>query len=527
MESDSANIERQRNSNNDDLSSGNVPRHITGQIYLNKLILTKIASTLNQDPAADLTLLLSDVSTSYASKRSKTTEPRKSTRKDRATERPDTCEKFNVIPLPSNLKLIIYPLAPAALAALGLSGACSAAEIEPALDHLPQMLERGKILYNYSGRQVVALDTTVVVKCGPGLDPAEHYLLDYLRVHCPATRSPEPLGYVLIDQKPHLFMTRIPGVTLHSRWPTMSISQKESVCSTLNTMLSELHNIPWTPGIPLGTLIPPYTCKDTRQYVRTGGPIYNEFEFNDFLLCTPHIRISSSYLKWLRSCLRDDHRIVLSHGDLNPKNIILQDDQSGGVVVSGIIDWEMGGWYPEYWDALKALNVKGTDDESDWWCCLPERLNQYNSEKPTMTIQHGRTYVLVNGKSGTVLDLSGTDGHSIHKPPSGVVYPNNLVLQWVVENNNNQWTFKNVGTGRYLGIASGNLKDNTQLRAVDQPVAWDIWPDDTNSSVHRIFAPGTKLNVDLSDHGNAKNGTPVTLWGKWKGTNQTWKFEEA
>ncbi|KAG5644068.1 hypothetical protein DXG03_009158 [Asterophora parasitica] len=130
-----------------------------------------------------------------------------------------------------------------------------------------------------------------------------------------------------------------------------------------------------------------------------------------------------------------------------------------------------------------------------------------------MSIQNGRAYVLVNVKSGTVLDLSGTDGQSM--------------LQWILENNNNQWTFKNAGTGKFLGVAPGNVENGHSVLASDSPVAWDIWPDDVDSSVYRIFVHGTKFNVDLSDHGNANNGTPVTLWGKWKGTNQTWRFVDG
>ena len=263
---------------------------------------------------------------------------------------------------------------------MGLSDGSSETEIESALIQFPQTFAQGEILHNLCGRQIIGLDSNVVVKCGPKVDPAEHYLLEYLHIHCPTMRSPEPLGFFVLDHKPHLFMTRIKGVTLHSRWPSMSLSQKASVCSKLATMLTDLHGIPWTPGVPLGSLIPPYICKDARLRVHTGGPIYNEAEFNDFLLRTPLKSISSSYLKWLRSCLRDDHQIVLSHGDLNPKNIILLDEQDGSVSISGIIDWEMGGWYPEYWDALKALNVRSTNDESDWWCSLPEQLNRYVSE---------------------------------------------------------------------------------------------------------------------------------------------------
>lgn len=46
-------------------------------------------------------------------------------------------------------------------------------------------------------------------------------------------------------------------------------------------------------------------------------------------------------------------------------------------------------------------------------------------------------------------------------------------------------------------------------------------------SDHSFFIHGTKYNVDLSDHGNATPGTPVTLWGKWGGENQIWRLEQA
>lgn len=36
---------------------------------------------------------------------------------------------------------------------------------------------------------------------------------------------------------------------------------------------------------------------------------------------------------------------VFTHGDLNPWNILVRDDK-----IVGIIDWEMSGWYPHYWE---------------------------------------------------------------------------------------------------------------------------------------------------------------------------------
>ena len=151
---------------NDDSSerSDAVPRHVIDQKFLNKLILTKISATLNQDPTADLTVLLSDVSTSYPSKRRKTTETPTSNRKGeipvastlgqlvtslfsgRVSDNTERDEKSTTIPPPPKLE-ILYPLAPAALAAIGLSDGSSETEIESALIQFPRTLAQGEILH--------------------------------------------------------------------------------------------------------------------------------------------------------------------------------------------------------------------------------------------------------------------------------------------------------------------------------------------------------------------------------------------
>ncbi|KAG6286903.1 hypothetical protein E4U45_008284, partial [Claviceps purpurea] len=41
--------------------------------------------------------------------------------------------------------------------------------------------------------------------------------------------------------------------------------------------------------------------------------------------------------------------IVFTHGDLNMRNIMMYNGR-----LSGIIDWETCGWYPDYWDYTKA-----------------------------------------------------------------------------------------------------------------------------------------------------------------------------
>ncbi|KAG6898604.1 hypothetical protein C0993_005714 [Termitomyces sp. T159_Od127] len=141
-----------------------------------------------------------------------------------------------------------------------------------------------------------------------------------------------------------------------------------------------------------------------------------------------------------------------------------------------------------------------------------------------MTIEAGNTYILVNAKSGTVLDLSGTDGYSV----LGWNQHGGDNQKWELSHENNQWVFRNVGSGKYLGIAEGEISNNHPVHGVNDPVQWDIFPDHDDESVYRIFVPGTRFNIDLSDHGNPDNGTPVALWGKWQpGVNQTWRFEQG
>ncbi|KAJ3473072.1 hypothetical protein NLG97_g10533 [Lecanicillium saksenae] len=60
---------------------------------------------------------------------------------------------------------------------------------------------------------------------------------------------------------------------------------------------------------------------------------------------------------------RRGHKIVFSHADLNPRNIIVRRvecaDGSKEWELSGIIGWETAGYYPEYWDCTKAF-VEGS-----------------------------------------------------------------------------------------------------------------------------------------------------------------------
>lgn len=68
------------------------------------------------------------------------------------------------------------------------------------------------------------------------------------------------------------------------------------------------------------------------------------------------------------------HGIVFTHGDLRPDNIIVKNGR-----VTAIIDWEMAGWYPEYWEFAKALHLEVFAD--DWVSHLLDVLTPYYCEQ--------------------------------------------------------------------------------------------------------------------------------------------------
>ncbi|KAF7986859.1 hypothetical protein HWV62_12586 [Athelia sp. TMB] len=136
-----------------------------------------------------------------------------------------------------------------------------------------------------------------------------------------------------------------------------------------------------------------------------------------------------------------------------------------------------------------------------------------------MMLASGTSYKITNVKGGTVLDLSGGDNKSI----IGYNDHDGSNQRWIFTHQRNGWTLQSVGTGLYLGI-DGAPRDGAPVIATQEPTThWEIDNDGEDSNTWRFYVQGTEFNLDLSDHGNPTPGTPITLWGKWSGKNQTWR----
>ncbi|KAF7512001.1 hypothetical protein GJ744_002714 [Endocarpon pusillum] len=121
-------------------------------------------------------------------------------------------------------------------------------------------------------------------------------------------------------------------------------------------------------------------CTDVRRKERTASfLISNEAKYNDFL-CSDSQRTQSQWIKLVRNSMRDDHRIVMTHSDLHPRNIMVTwegcipssaqsqvPNAETPIRITSLLDREFSGWYPEYWEFVKALNTIGhRDPMSDW-----------------------------------------------------------------------------------------------------------------------------------------------------------------
>ncbi|OAA36782.1 Protein kinase-like domain protein [Beauveria brongniartii RCEF 3172] len=217
-------------------------------------------------------------------------------------------------------------------------------------------LEPGtKILLMGLLRKVVLLEpSNTVVKSGRCLDPAE---ADALKV-ANGANIPSPRLHSVLSQ-PHLLEIRmdyVPGQTLEELWPSMSTDEKKSAATQLRGIIQQMQAIEPPPnyiGRCNGTGV-----RDTRVRITYDGPVCkDEAEFNEYLISSLFHKIPSVLRTSIRDHLQTDHRIVFTHGDLAPRNIMMQDGK-----ISGIVDWEDAGWYPEYWELIKFIERPAKGD---------------------------------------------------------------------------------------------------------------------------------------------------------------------
>ncbi|OTA68434.1 kinase-like protein [Hypoxylon sp. EC38] len=208
---------------------------------------------------------------------------------------------------------------------------------------------------------VYKLDSKTVVKSSKITRLAEAETMRFVRKHT-SIPVPEVYNAYKDEESGHtrIIMEFIEGVELEEAWDKYSDAEKEHVINQLRGYMKELRELK---GSFIGAIDGSW-CDDHYFDVERGGfgPFKSESDFNSGIVRAlktdhPYVHVDITCDLWQE--IMKGHEIVLTHNDFAPRNILVQ-----GSKVVAIIDWELSGFYPEYWEYCKAL--RRPDWESGW-----------------------------------------------------------------------------------------------------------------------------------------------------------------
>ena len=148
-----------------------------------------------------------------------------------------------------------------------------------------------------------------------------------------------------------IVMEFVEGQNLDKAWANYTKAEQAHVVAQLRGYVDELRRFR---GDFIGSINgtachDQFFCDDPEGY----GPYKTEADFNQGIVKAMRTLGPSGFLDWRCTVFlgaMKGHDIVLTHGDLDPRNILVQGDK-----VVAILDWELSGYYPEYWEYCKAL----------------------------------------------------------------------------------------------------------------------------------------------------------------------------
>ncbi|GLA67827.1 hypothetical protein AtubIFM55763_000076 [Aspergillus tubingensis] len=205
-------------------------------------------------------------------------------------------------------------------------------------DTIKTMANPSNTIFSWGGVQIVKISPEVAVKFG------SHVTLHEAEKTVPVPKTFAYYSYGPIDRDVddygslydnYIFMSYVEGQRLDKAWDTYNSVTKGRIAGQLKGYLDGLRQV------------------EHRNYIGSvdRGPlrdsILGDLEYKD---TTPKRHVKNVLVGMLASQKR--HNIVFTHGDFRHPNIMVDDGN-----VTGIVDWEFSGWFPEHWEFVKALAV--------------------------------------------------------------------------------------------------------------------------------------------------------------------------
>lgn len=201
----------------------------------------------------------------------------------------------------------------------------------------------GSYLYGPTTRGVQRLPFGMYLKHGPEY-LAKYHAGEFNALKIVRSRTsipvPNPIDLLVSPTESFLVTSHIEGMPAGHAIHECSDEEVHQMAQDLRSHIAELHTIEQNKdskyAIANATEGP---CLDYRIDSEPVGPFPAEKEFSESL----QLGILHGLMH------RTDHKIFFTHGDLNMRNILVKNGK-----ISGIVDWENAGWYPEYWEYIKC-----------------------------------------------------------------------------------------------------------------------------------------------------------------------------
>lgn len=240
------------------------------------------------------------------------------------------------------------------------------------LNEFERAVQGDAVLYEFFGNRVVesiaSNGRVVAVK----VQEKNCYLRSEARMMSYASsqagiKVPQVLG--CYDVEPYimtLVSDRVPGLSLDRIWADMTKPQQESIKNQLREQLQRMRTCTQQYiGRPENTRTYNFYDRLTSGWM---GPWSSETDFDEW--CLARVQSPIARLRWKMQLPRmrgkDSRAFVLTHGDLSARNIVAQDG-----IITGIVDWEYAGFFPEYMEYVLATEI--CSEHEEWWLPVLKR----------------------------------------------------------------------------------------------------------------------------------------------------------
>lgn len=188
----------------------------------------------------------------------------------------------------------------------------------------------------------------------------------------------------------YICMEKCPGVPLEAVIDDMSTDALDHVAEQLKSILATMSKCA---SKSLGSVTGgPYRNFFYPRHLYPKHPFSSAGEFIDSFRQILLLFCTETFTETLLSQLPRNDAIRFTHGDLLPKNILVN-----GSEITAVVDWSTAGFYPAYWEYCRMHDPhfasKGWDYVLDRIFPTPRRLTEIYAVKEVLSVQLRFFYV--------------------------------------------------------------------------------------------------------------------------------------